>query len=99
MMERRALVVEHRVTVKTLVHKIRFWIEGDAGHGGLIWPEEAERAAKMAVRCLGGYDGLSTETYPEALAIKLLEMIPSANSVEVCDLVTENGVAVHRDWP
>lgn len=96
---RRPSVTEWRVTVARHGWTVRLWFEADPDHGGLLRFEDALAAAREA---LGRVDVMLSlaETAWEAATIaeRLSDLLPAANSVEVCD-GTGQGVAVHRDWP
>ena len=90
----RHRVIEHRLTRVVNGYSIFFWIEEDPGHGG-VSRAEAERAVAQTIiqvlkdRSIRGH---------EQLAKALIEAIPPANSVEVCDALGD-GTAMHRDRP
>jgi hypothetical protein len=94
----RSRVLEHRVTTRLpWAGTIRYWIESDPKHGGVD-----RGTAIRLVREAEGKVGLSRENplymSSEQLASRLLEELPCANSIEVCDS-QGTGCAVHRDWP
>jgi hypothetical protein len=101
--EKRDRVTEWRLTRKFFpadgsAREItaRFWIESDESYpyfGGISRSTARERVLSACERVekAGMFD-------PLPMATTLLEMVPDANSVEVCD-DTGTGVAIHRDWP
>jgi len=102
--DQRPLVIEHRVTTrwaKLGVDKglvVRWWVEADPKHGGIPECSEVAAAVERVERLvLGTITYFDPETV-EALARALLEKLPAANSVEVCD-ARGSGTAAHRDWP
>jgi hypothetical protein len=91
---RRKIVIEHRLTHKLpWSHTIRFWIEADPTFGGV------DRLTAMDSIAAAIKENPDLDTWSaEKAALVLLEAVPSANSVEVCDS-RGTGCAVHRDWP
>jgi hypothetical protein len=103
MTKQRSRVVEHRIT--RVLRKsdapfdkpitVRWWIEIAPEHGGLLLPSAALLAVEQAEASIKArFDSIT----PEDLALQFLELVGSANSVEVCD-DTGQGIAAHRDWP
>jgi hypothetical protein len=95
------MVIEYRLTIRPKPWlKVRFWIESDPAHGGCS-PSEA-RAIVDNARSMVEYDPAGPLTMHDAaadVAKQFMQLVPSANSVEVCYADTENGVALHRNWP
>lgn len=91
----RSRVKEWRITTRVYDFTVRYWVESDSAFGG-----ESRHAARNEVQVAEGglKKTLGIEPGAEAVAAALLEALPCANSVEVCD-ARGNGVAVHRDWP
>ena len=90
----RVRVYEWRVTRQKDGWTIRFWFESDAAFGG-ISSKQAHREADRVT--LFDSEDWSTKVHTN-LVKKLLEDLPNANSVEVCD-PEGNGTVGHRDWP
>lgn len=103
MSEQRARVVEWRITTHHSLasgfkFSIRYWIERDPEHGGIAYFYDALRAVTNVEEWELQTVLDHSMSWILATAKSLLEKIPSANSVEVCD-ADGNGVAIHRDWP
>ena len=100
----RRRVPEWRVTYKTGplddedTLTVRWWIEADPEHGGIVDLVGARMAAVKAMLEIN--EGMSAEDEMEVqdLVEKLLELVPAANSVEVTDH-NGDGMTIHRDWP
>lgn len=107
---RRPRVREWRLTRREGWLIARLWVESDPAFGGFATFAEAEDALLVAMRTirekLSETDRMQPDPrqlaapvgHQEFLAGLLLEALPAANSVEVCDSRGE-GVALHRDWP
>jgi len=103
----RERVIEHRITTPIIIHTgnpaewtIRWWIESDPQHGGISDFRDALVAVSQAVGLPVAIAGvLQNEPWtPIGLAKHLIDLVPAANSVEVCNDIG-SGVCVHRDWP
>jgi len=91
----RERVVEHRLT-RTRTSQfwtIRFWVESDSAHGGVT-----ENQALIDVTRAMNLEGVAGCKTPREMAEFLVDHIPAANSVEVCD-VEGRGTVVYRNWP
>jgi hypothetical protein len=100
MSEQRARVQEWRITTRVGPYVVRYWIEADEDHGGIRSMAEAFDAVREAQDLhpwspAGFAGGLDFVGFAHAI----LEVIPEANSVEVCLHIDGNGIAIHRDWP
>ena len=74
---------------------VRLWIERDVEHGGVESFDEADELVRSVLYKLGKSNDWMEK---EDIASHLIEAVPQANSVEVCD--NEGfGACVHRDWP
>lgn len=97
---KRARVHEWRLTRNMSLSTIRFWIEADVEFGGLGSLAEAVAAVDRGVQAIAREraDGKLVINDGMAVAKRLAELVPAANSVEV---VNGGGVGacVHRDWP
>jgi hypothetical protein len=94
MTEKRALVVEWRLTMDIPGFTVRWWIEADPEHGGV----DEIVARGLVEEARGQFIHPTDMSSPLYIAGFLLNHCHCANSVEVCDN-KGNGVAVHRDWP
>lgn len=95
MSETRDRVEEWRITSGYWTNRvIRYWIERDPAYGGVAAFEDAKMITDRAERMTVAWSMLSMED----ACRYLLNEVPCANSVEVCDL-NGNGITIHRDWP
>lgn len=100
----RSRVFEHRITNPSLFGcVIRYWIEANPGpsYDGIETLSEALGVVNKAEQEMYGRAVEFTNwgiVDSMALAKALIEAIPAANSIEVCN-GSGNGTAAHRDWP
>lgn len=94
---KRARVLEWRYTRSILEKwRVRYWIESDPKNSGIS--RDAAKAAIEKAELEVRSDAEAHLMPPEAVAKMLLDVIPAANAIEVCD-DGGTGVVLYRDWP
>lgn len=94
---RRARVYEWHLSGYILQRwRVRYWIETDPKFGGVTLEEAKAAVAKAELEVRS--DENATIMPPRDVAKVLVDLIPAANSISVCD-DGGTGVVVHRDWP